>query len=201
IAMRMVNNIYAASADPIIRFKVSSATYMTDATYQPYIENSRSPNGYDLHETLNKYSSYMYTYRNYFAKHDLAPLLVGNKNSWESKDKSGNWVRNLTGVSWLAGGCYEDESTEKSYKTSVVIDHGAKWEGVVALAHELGHGLGAGNDGQGSAGSCDDSSNTLMSYRGGASNTDIFSFSSCSSEAMRNFIRYRNGFTSNCVYT
>ncbi|CAG7830060.1 unnamed protein product, partial [Allacma fusca] len=26
IAMRMVNNIYAASADPIIRFKVSSAT-------------------------------------------------------------------------------------------------------------------------------------------------------------------------------
>ncbi|CAG7815539.1 unnamed protein product, partial [Allacma fusca] len=141
-----------------------------------------------INNALEKFGDYMYRYRDYYQKHDLAPLLSGE--NWKGNTNEG--LSGIAGIAWLRGACNDGDHWKSSKKTQISQDKGGFWQGTYTFAHELAHNLNVLHDGDsnswGDASQCPWSEGYIMSYDGWGK-PNKFRFSSCSRRLIAEFLR------------
>ncbi|CAG7731772.1 unnamed protein product [Allacma fusca] len=181
ILVRAVNNRYAVTPDPIIRFKIVGAVALCERHDQLFIEENKingNTNAFDISNALYKFSDYMYKYRDNYTKHDIATLL------------SGEDFRGVAGLAWIGGACNEGHCWKSSRKTQISQDQNGFWRGTYTFAHELAHNLNVDGDNSigDNASQCPWSEGYIMSYQGWGK-PNKFRFSSCTMKQIAEFLR------------
>lgn len=184
-----VNNRFGTARDPKISFKISGVTTITKKSAQPFMENHKVPGGYNINKVLEDFSKW--TFKNMKTpKHDLVALITGT--DMLTKQSNGKYTSGVAGLAYLNGACISDNLRQQYRGVSVTEDIGGFYMGVIPVAHELAHNMGAPHDGEKGAESCPWNDGFMMSYEGwGTSNK--FHFSPCSLRLMKKFINSREG--------
>ncbi|OXA56903.1 uncharacterized protein LOC110845644 [Folsomia candida] len=190
---RAVNNRYATISEPKISFTISGITIISSRSAQPFVENSRVPDGsgFDIGMVLEDFSKWAYTtILPSFPQVDMAALL--SSTDFQKKDEFGIYQKNLAGLAYMKGACWKDTYGKRLLATSVSEDLGGFYDGVYTVAHEFAHNLASPHDGFEEAAGCSWEEGYIMSYNGWGT-TKKFYFSPCSIHIMNKFILSSGG--------
>lgn len=123
-----------------------------------------------------------------FSKYDHTVLITG-RDLHRSVDQETS--ADVLGVAYLQGACSKP-SDDKFEAFSVVEDLGAHFLGVYAAVHEFAHNLGVKHDSKKTP-QCHQKKGYIMSPANPRTTDNLFQFSSCSLDAMQEFLNSLRG--------
>ncbi|XP_070383255.1 venom metalloproteinase antarease-like TfasMP_A [Dermacentor albipictus] len=166
IMVNAINLRYLDMTMPSIIFKLIGVTMSRADVFASHILGT-----IEAHETLKKLGRY-YDEGNVPGNPDVV-YLISNRDM--SSTQGGLFDKEIAGLANVAGVC-------TNQRVAMGEDTAPSFEGVLTMAHELGHSLGARHDPRGSS-ECSWKHGFLMSYKEGGTNK--YRLSPCSMDQIR----------------
>ncbi|XP_031838238.2 A disintegrin and metalloproteinase with thrombospondin motifs like [Nomia melanderi] len=187
---------YRALTKPKIRLNIAGIIIATDMKAVPYIENSRlKSNLVDADQALTGMSTYFYREKRFpWKMYDIA-MATTHLNLCNKLDEYLCDPETL-GYAFVRGACNRNSTTKTSEAVGIAEDNGG-FSGIIPVAHELGHLLGAHHDGTtNDTKKCPASDGYMMTGTLQLSENQ-FKWSICSIRALQKFLSED---TAKCLY-
>ncbi|XP_066590313.1 A disintegrin and metalloproteinase with thrombospondin motifs like isoform X2 [Prorops nasuta] len=184
--MKGVDLRYRMFINPKIRFNIAGIIIALDKYAVPYLEESR------LNDTLLDCDDATFAMSNYFYKEDrfkqdFYDLAITLTSSDLSAMRNGSLKTTITGIAFLGVACQRDHRRHMALAVGIAEDRGG-YNGIITVAHEIGHMLGARHDGSDfNTQNCPQTKGFIMSSTVTRSR-NVLSWSPCSVKLLYEFI-------------